>query len=61
MRRSTIGGYVGALLTGLGPFVVNAAGEQFFGAPYLAGNLLVAVLMAWAANVYVRRRAAEAY
>lgn len=61
LRHSVVGAYVAAVLTALGPLVVDLAGRHPFGPVYLAVNLLVAILMAWLALVHERRRAAEQY
>lgn len=61
VARSSVAAYVSAALTAIGPFVVNAAQPQTFGPVYLAGNALLAILMAWLALVLERRRAAARF
>lgn len=61
VARSSIAAYVAAALTALGPFVVNTGEPHLFGPVYLAGNVLVAILMAWLALVLERHRAAARF
>lgn len=61
LARSSMAAYVSAVLTAVGPFVVNAAEPHLFGPVYLTGNLLVAILMAWLALVLGRRRALDRF